>query len=309
MIDYIKATIIGVSYADLQSNQFLNCNGNYFINTEEVGSYLYGSYKGLNFKLYLPTEANPEGRIMMDGSLHKFYNDGKHNHNDFGVKQIQEVLAELKEKFNIEPKNMILRNLEIGVNFSPPDNPQKILQYALFHKREMLKWHTVENQGRYKVASYQNHFIKLYDKQWHSEKRGLNYFIETLRFEIKYRKMRALNEMGIVSLEDLINYGLQNFKPILLKQWDSVLFYDYNVLDATKYRQDYSNVNYWLELESSNFKYHRNNLDSLMQEAPQNLKKSIRDVISKKCDALCEQTDQISPLYIPINRTVEVEAA
>ena len=199
--------------------------------------------------------------------------------------------------------------MEIGVNFSPPDNPQKILQYSLFHKKEMLKWHTVQNQGRYKVASYQNHYIKLYDKQWHSEKKGLNYFIDTLRFEIKYSKMRALNEMGIATLQDLLDFGLINFKPLLLKQWKNVLFYDYSILDDTQYRQDYSNVNYWLELNCSNFKYHRNKLKRLLNEAPINIKKLIGDAIGKKCDMLVQQTVQNTPLYIPIKRTDEVDAA
>ena len=38
--------------------------------------------------------------------------------------------------------------------------------------------------------------------------------------------MQKINERGIFNLQDLINYGLHNFKQDLLKEWENVLYFD-----------------------------------------------------------------------------------
>ena len=59
-------------------------------------------------------------------------------------------------------------------------------------------------------AVHSQFFIKLYNKKLHYQKKGFNIEQETLRFEIKYRKMEKLNKIRIYNLQELIEYGVQN---------------------------------------------------------------------------------------------------
>ena len=54
-------------------------NGNVIYKTV----YRQAFYKGLEFKIYDITKSTPYNRITIEGSLHKYWNNGAHNFNDF----------------------------------------------------------------------------------------------------------------------------------------------------------------------------------------------------------------------------------
>ena len=264
-------------------------------------------YKGLEFKLYDVTEKTPYKRLTIEGSLHKYWNKGAHNFNDFGTNEIAQVRASLKELFNIDFKNCILKQLEIGVNILPPVPTKKILRYCLLHKTNELKSIYTKDEGNYIQTKNQRHFIKLYDKRTHYKNKGFEIDNDIFRIEKKYSKMVELNRKGIYNLNDLIKHDLSRFKGELLKLWNSVLFYDWSILDCTKYKNTYNNTNYWLDLAEnnySNFKYHKRNLNNIVNKNPQNIKKQITELISKKVDLLNSNTTQINPLYIGLKTVV-----
>ena len=45
-------------------------------------------YRGLEFKIYDITEKTPYKRLTIEGSLHKYWNNGAHNFNDFNISAI-----------------------------------------------------------------------------------------------------------------------------------------------------------------------------------------------------------------------------
>ena len=277
------------------------------LKTGELGAYLNAYYKGLEFKIYEPTEANPNRRATVEGSFHKYWNNGAHNFNDFGINEIIEVRKDLKEIFNIDFENCILKQLEIGINILPPVPTKKILRYCLLHKTNELKSIYTKDEGNYIQTKNQRHFIKLYDKRTHYQNKGFEIENDIFRIEKKYSKMVELNRKGIYNLNDLIKHDLRRFKGDLLNLWNSVLFYDWTALDGTKYKNTYSNTNYWLDLAEnnySNFKYHRNNLQSILNKYPNNIKKQIAELISNKVDLLNSNTTQINPLHIGLKTVV-----
>src|SRR5690606_13769405 len=91
--------------------------------------------------------------------------------------------------------------------------------------------------GNYIQAQHQRQILKIYDKRTHYQKRGFIISQEILRIEVKYRKMIELNAKGIYTLQDLLNYGLENFIPVLLKKWQEVIFYDFKAIKGTQYEQ------------------------------------------------------------------------
>ena len=135
-----------------------------------------------------------------------------------------------------------------------------------------------------------------------------------MRFEIKYTKMQKLNEKGIFSLQDLINYGLQNFKDTVLKEWQNVLFYDNTIqIDplSTKSKKallEYSNPNYWTGLlannQTKNFTYHKNKLKKIVSKNSKKIQDLTAETIGKKIDFLNSKTIQIDPLTIMSKRIV-----
>jgi hypothetical protein len=264
-------------------------------------------YRGLEFKIYDITEKTPYKRLTIEGSLHKYWNNGAHNFNDFGINEIQEVKQDLKETFNIDFNNCLLKQLEIGINILPPVKTKQILRYCLIHKTSQLKSIYTKDEGNYIQTKNQRHFIKLYDKRTHYVNKGFEIDTEIFRIEKKWSKMVELNDKGIFTLNDLIKHDLLNFKSDLLNLWNDVLFYDWQSLKGLKHNVSYSNVNYWLELKETNynnFKYHRNNLNNLIKKQPNNLKKQIADLISNKVDLLNVKTTQINPLYIGLKTVV-----
>ena len=319
MIDFVKFQIKGIPPEQLEGNILLEYEQRNLTNegalierkdkdgnteTDKNNNLLYKTpflqafYKGLEFRIY------ETGYITIEGSLHKYWNNGSHNFNDFGINEIDEVVKGLNNKFGIKPINCVLRQLEIGVNINTPIRTKTLLKHCLLHKTSRLKWIFTKDEGNYIQAQHQRQILKIYDKRTHYEKKGFNISKEILRIEVKYRKMIELNAKGIYTLQDLLKYGLEKFTPVLLKKWQEVIFYDYKAIKGTQFEQTYSNPNYWDNLTYEGLKYHRANLNKLLQKHPDNLKFKIAELIKVKAEFLNTSTTEINPLSIRLKPVV-----
>lgn len=304
MIDFIKNEIRGLKPEQLRENLHLEFHNKVNVNTGELGKYINAYYKGLEFKIYEPTLAHPNRRITLEGSLHKYWNNGKHNFNDFGVKEIEEVLNDLKNKFNILPQNCIIRQLEIGVNITPPLCTTVILNNCFLHKTKRFKWIFTKDEGNYIQVEHQRYILKIYDKRKHYKNKGFDIVDDILRIEMKYRKMHELNQKGIYTLADLLNYGLHNFTPQLLKEWDNVLYYDETIFKGTKSAHTFSNPNYWENLTTEQLKYRRKKLNNIYKNNPQSIKNRVSILIQEKTELLVIKIPQINTLPIGLIKEI-----
>ena len=304
MIDFIKFNVQDINVDNLEVNILLDFKTIVNTKTGEVGTYKNAFYKGLEFKIYEQTYKTDYRRITIEGSLHKYWNSGAHNFNDFGINEVNKVIEDLHCKFNFLPLNCFLRQLEIGVNIMPPIRTKKVLKACIMHKTNVLKWVFTKDEGNYIQVKNQRHFIKLYDKKTHYQNKGFVIDNDIMRVEKKWCKMIELNQKGIYTIDDLINYDLINFKTDLLNLWNDVLYCDLNTIKGTNYENKYNNINWWEQLEKSNFKYHRGNLNKIIKSNPENIKNIISNLISQKVDFLNNQTVQINPLNILLKETV-----
>ena len=266
------------------------------------------SYKGLEFKIY------DTGTITLSGSLHKYWNDGAHNYNDFNNEAVLFILNDLNTKFDIDPSKCILKCLEIGINITPLVPTNEILDNCLLHKTKPFEYQKNSDEGKYKQVQHSQYIIKIYNKALHYKSKGFKIKNEIMRFEIKYTKMQKLNEKGIFSLQDLMNYGLRNFKEIVLNEWQNVLFYDNTIQidhlsrSSKKALLEYSNPNYWTGLlannQTKNFTYHKNQLKKIVSKNSNKMQNLIAETIGKKIDFLNSKTIQIDPLTIMSKRIV-----
>ena len=131
MIDFVKYLLMNYNKELLLNSPLLMFFDKVNNKTGELSTYQNAFYKGLEFKIYYPTDTHKNGRITVEGSLHKYWNNGAHNFNDFNINSIDEVRQELEDIFNIDFKNCILKQLEIGVNILPPVPTKKILNALL----------------------------------------------------------------------------------------------------------------------------------------------------------------------------------
>lgn len=303
LIDFIKYQILN-SYKDALLNSpllvFLDV-----LNTKEgtiERSYRNAFHKGLEFKIYYPTESNPNGRITLEGSLHKYWNNGAHNYNDFYIHNVFEVVYELQLKFEIKPYHAILKQLEIGVNIFPPIPSKTIVNGCMFYKTTPFKDKDTKDEGNYHQAKAQRFWVKIYDKRTHYQGKGFTIDNEILRIEKKYSKMRDLHNLGIYTLQDLLNYGLHNFKGELLKMWDCFIYYDKNALKNHPNRFKYNSVDYWQTLTPRQRKYQLGKLNKLYRENPDSIKNIVSNLISEKVDLLNSKLSLINPLCIELNQ-------
>ena len=296
--------MINTNLPKLESNYLLEFSNKVNVKTGELGVYLNAFYRGLEFKIYESTETHPNRRATIEGSLHKYWNNGAHNFNDFGINEIQEVIADIENKFCISSENCVLKSLEIGVNINPPIKTKTVLKSCLMHKTNVLKWIYTKDEGNYIQTKNQRHYVKIYDKKTHYTNKGFVIDNEIMRIEKKWCKMVELNGRGIFTLSDLIAYDLSHFKQDLQTMWNDVLFCDLHTIKGTKYENKYNNINWWDALNYEQFKYHRNNLNKLINSDPKNLKNIVSNLISKKVDFLNTKTPEINPLHIGLKTVV-----
>ena len=296
MIDFIKIwSYINSEEVSLLKNSF-DFMGSYNVTTgesisrnrsgKEVKPYIEAEAKGMKIKLY------PNGRCEIAGSIHKYFNDGKHNFNYFGRKELSHAIVELNKHLNINISEFRLSNIEIGVNITPPVDSDIIINNAFMYKNKVFENKFHSDEGNYKQAGLTEYLVKLYNKRKHYTNQGYVIDNETLRFELKYTVMRSINDLGVVYVKDL-EKGLESFKKPLLNAWNNVLLYDHTIdyYLPEKTRLEYSNPNYWMSLKQINqrtFKKHSNNLRNLNQIHSKGIYLQTQEAIANMLDSIIQ---------------------
>ena len=76
MIDFIKINVNNLDANKLEVNSLLDFLLTVNTKTGEVNPYTSAYYRGLEFKIYEPTEKTDYKRVTIEGSLHKYWNKG-----------------------------------------------------------------------------------------------------------------------------------------------------------------------------------------------------------------------------------------
>ena len=160
---------------------------------------LTANYKNLVFEIYR------NGKINLKGSHHVFWNDGKHNYNDFGVNEMIDVFQDLA-KFGIDAARTKIHHIEIGLNLhNLPFESSKITNSMMFHTGQGIplqpfKYKIQKTESDFiTIEKRDNYTIKMYDKAKNYKREGNNF-----RFEWKIIKGCSLSDIGINYLSDLL---------------------------------------------------------------------------------------------------------
>lgn len=224
MIDGIKIDVPNLLGSEWLANDLLE----FFTYTSaKTGELLDGSqaanYWGLTFIITSSTKTPGVNYRSVRGSLHKYFNKGTHNANDFTFNNLQEVLKDLQSKFGIDPKAAILRNVEFGVNINTPIPVKEVLNNLVAHGNAPFGSLKVDGLHLGKFIGKQQYRSKVYDKgkQYNKPENNLT------RIEFAVKKMKYLQPYGITTLSDLQELDkVQALGKLLTAFWDNLIYYD-----------------------------------------------------------------------------------
>lgn len=252
--------------------------------------------KSFNYNGLRLTRNKHEG-YSIDGSLHKFSNDGLHNANDFYMSDLKNTLNKLYDDIALNPDITMINGFEFGVNIKLPFNPNNALQRLILHKSNIGA-----TKVNYKEFGYKDYSFKFYNK---SEFTNIEPYQSgnILRVEVKVNKMRNIKKQGVYCkvLSDLLDMAVwEQLEKILIETVNECLIIDLSEVEKKQLSDketikylEYINPLFWVNLHENRNKYSRerercNKFIDLHSSST--LKTDIINLISVKCQELRDVT-------------------
>ena len=156
--------------------------------------------------------------VKVQGSLHKFANNGTRNNDRFTFDRFIKVAEDLKDF--ISPDD-IINVLEFGVNIKTPFDPSDLIKNLISHRKKPIN-KTIKEGMVYSSCEYTQNILKIYNKGLQQGPEGS--FI--LRIEAKYLKMQKLFKNGL-KWSDLSKPETWLYLgTVLEKKFKEVIYYD-----------------------------------------------------------------------------------
>lgn len=137
-------------------------------------------------------------------------------------------------------KEFTVCNIEFGLNLQI-NNVSDVLKGLIYTRRTEFKTKGVES---FKISDTTNHKeIKAYDKGIQFKDFPSYGIPNTFRFEVRMKKSRAINTLGIYTIGDLLD--VEKYKTMLsaiIDEWQNVLVINPNLKTAV------NRANYWKKL-------------------------------------------------------------
>ena len=223
--------------------------------------------RGLNIALKPSINGS---NFLIKGSLHKWHNIGEDNSNQFTFIDVQTAVSSLCFVFDIEPENIELHGLEIGVNIKLPYHVWRLLNNLVSYKGKAFTPINKHNLRLGFICCFTDYEVKIYDKG----KQAGTGNEHLLRLEVKVRKMRFLNDYGFKTLEDLTNVNKAfAAKEIIINVLNGIIWTDNSVnkkgFSGREMKQwlKYENPKTWQGLQGKeNLRYARNQWNYLLKK-------------------------------------------
>lgn len=226
MVDYVKFVLRGNAVDAIRLNKSLTKEQDHVRVNQATGEEFknsFYSYRGLSIKVC------HTGLAVVTGSLHKYKNNGVHNHDDFYYDELTAVLKDVSNVFNIQLADTQLSNIEFGVNLNMEISPSNYIDriIILLANSPVQKSPITQNDCkgfqkgiRFDASEYS---LKIYNKS-----KQYNLAANILRIEFKTYRLRYIEKSGIRTLADLLNkeklsclselYLLGIYKKLLFKE-------------------------------------------------------------------------------------------
>lgn len=326
MIDFVKMIITDMkSIQKIWANPLLHFNSELLkleLNTGEILKTETKNFEGIEFSLVPHTPQKPEEgteRLEIRFKPHYWHNNNLHNANDFTPYQAIATITRFIDLFRIDHlENFKVVNLEYGVNFIIVGYGKDLISYPIYHcKNEFVrdqdnfyskKGHSFNRNGK---PNNKHLLLKFYSK-------GFQYpehcHPDTFRFEVKTKRSKRINPLGIYHLGDLLKIEpyikmksdiLDNAKMVLIVDTNP----DYGNLTKRESNKlkEYSNSSFWFNTFNQNrpsaFHEKKKTYLSYLNKSGNNINQKFIKSIEEKLDKLFDENRIISaPLIKNENR-------
>lgn len=245
------------------------------------------TFNGLTFTLF-------DERLEITGSLHKFFNDGIHNANDFSFLSCIHVVMKLETILELDLEQCFIVNLEYGLNLIPSKSVKNVVTWLKFQeKNEFRNFPELEHAkqaGSFKDGKINTYkIIKAYAKGL--EPFGGKYYgnPNTFRFEVKSKQSKYIRKFGIENFSDLLNPGVyETLSDEILNEWNNVLILERQLLINDNKLFKYASIDFWelsLQEYRNKFSNDKNRFCKLLKSYPENIHSEISNLIKTKLES------------------------
>lgn len=303
MLDWLKLVTYDILQIDYFKNHTLlewvsDTDKINIFDKEVITTKKVKQYKGIYFCFY-------SNKLEILFKPHYYFNKGLHNANDFRVIDCINVLIEVRDLLKIDLKAFKVVNIEYGLNCVSPIDVRDFIAYLVYHERNEFisdaglayskKSSSVNAKG---ILNYYK-IIKLYAK-------GIQFpyyaDINTFRFEVKSKKSRFINQLGIYTADDLLNLNVYLVMgESLMNEFEKVLILDCATDFKTLSQKEqakiakYNNPMKWYRIKSSanrnSFSKNKVAYYNLINKVSFNLKSRLREINYDKIELLKKGAD------------------
>jgi predicted nucleic acid-binding Zn ribbon protein len=274
---------------------------------EKSGS-IEAKHNGLTIRLS-PDQKGVGYWLVIRGSIHRFYNDGGTNGNDFYLWQFKEALNNLETLIKTPINDFKIENFEFGVNIETKLTASKYIRSLIYDGNKAFADLDINDNYVGKQCTRQDTTLKIYDKG-KQEQNGNN---RLLRIELKFNRMRLLidptGRFQVSTIADLLNpEKLGVLGQELAIRWNQIIFYDSGI-DETKLTPaecsrlwKYRSFQFWDSLNRSNRHKARVKFDKLVNEkstlqTQKDIEKMILEKWSKLVNIQHEKRRRLTPVF------------
>lgn len=212
----------------------------------------YG-YKERNMNVAISPVDDEHVKVSVRGSLHKYFNGGKHNANDFTPGMVRIAMRDLFGVLRLNPDVMRLGGFEFGVNIPLPFSPDRFINAIVaYNPGERVPIKTPDTKNKIGVVfEYGDYDVKIYNKSTES---GEPYHdMNILRVEIKIKRRKIVKNVRLESVSDLLEpVAWKEFIKWLRPVVDRLLIYEHGTVDDSGFSplkkqlfRDGTTLNYW----------------------------------------------------------------
>lgn len=261
-------------------------------------------YKGIVFCF-------KEDSLIIYFKPHYYYNDNKHNANDFSVNACINVIREFLRVLSLENEGdqLIVQNIEFGLNVLSPIKIEDLITFLAYHKKNEFrtdvgllyskKSYSLSKNG--KASKYLS--LKAYAK-------GLQFpeyaDPDSFRFELKSQESRKINSLGIFNINDLLKPDVYTtLAEELIQRFDEVLILDSSVkLDKLEPKKrlklvEMLNTHFWykqLQKTRNTFNASKKTYFNLLNTAGYNIHNDLRKILLSKVEELKYCANAATPI-------------
>jgi hypothetical protein len=260
-------------------------------------------YKGIYFCTY-------DNKLEILFKPHYYFNDNLHNANGFTAKDCINTLNTFKNTFELPTKELIILNIEIGINAISPIGCKDLITYSIYHERNQFI--NSSDNLRYSKISFKhnrngnaNNYkkIKFYAKGLQFPQYANN---NTFRFEIKSKRTSYIkSKLNIFTFSDLLvlsNYI--TFANEIRSEFEKILILD---IDNSKENltpkeqiklNEYNNPIYWnksINKSRNVFNTDKTKYNKLLSKTNNSLKEKMTTIVNNKLNELTKGCAILTP--------------